>query len=106
MYQLLRGLTLLDKHGQAEQAFRVQDYAEALHLHPNYLSNVISSKTGKSVGHWIAEKTIAEARALLQHSALPIKEIAYRLGFAEPAHFSSYFKKHTQLSPGVYRKEQ
>lgn len=101
---------LLDQHyqdlrrGQAEQVFRVQDYADAQHLHPNYLSTVIKIKTGKTIGTWVAERNIAEAKALLQDSALAVQDIAYRLGFAEPAHFSTYFKKHTQLSPLRYRK--
>lgn len=101
---------LLEKHyrdvgaGKADHVFRIQEYADAQSLHPNYLSNVIKTKTGKAVGTWIAEKTIAEAKSLLQHSALSIKEIAYRLGFAESTHFSNYFKKHTDTSPVLYRK--
>jgi AraC-like DNA-binding protein len=91
--------------GIAQQVFRVQDYATAQNLHPNYLNNVIKTKTGKSVGTWIAEKTIAEAKSLLQNSSTSIKEIAYSLGFAESTHFSNYFKKHTSLSPVLYRKQ-
>lgn len=102
---------LLEKHyrdlskGAAQRVFRVQDYADAQSLHPNYLSNVIKSKTGKPIGTWIAEKTIAEAKSLLRHSPVSIKEIAFLLGFNETAHFSSYFKKHTQTSPILYRKQ-
>jgi len=101
---------LLEKHyrelgsGQAEHVFRVQEYAEALSLHPNYLSNVIKSKTGKPIGTWIAEKTIAEAKSLLQNSTISIKEISYRLGFTDSAHFSNYFKKHTSQSPAQHRR--
>ena len=59
---------------------------------------------GKAVGTWLAEKAVAEAKAQLQHTELAIKEIAYRLGFADPAHFSTYFKKHTGLTPQQYRQ--
>lgn len=92
--------------GTVSKVFRVQDYADAQNLHPNYLTNVITTKTGKSISTWIAEKTIAEAKALLQNSAISIKEIAFRLGFAESTHFSNYFKKHTNLSPVLFRKQQ
>lgn len=101
----------LDSHyrdliaGKEERVLRVQDYADRQHLHPNYLSTVIKTKTGKSISTWIAEKTIAEARSLLQHDTASIKEIAYLLGFAESAHFSNYFKKYTGQSPVAYRKE-
>lgn len=101
---------LLEQHyrdlsaGKADMAFRVQDYAQAQNLHPNYLSSVIKSKTGKPIATWIAEKTLIEARSLLQNATISIKEITYRLGFTETAHFSNFFKKHEGISPIQYRK--
>lgn len=91
--------------GSEHKVFRIQDYAAVQNLHPNYLSNVIKSKTGKSIGAWIADKTIAEAKSLLQNSSISIKEIAWQLGFPESTNFSNYFKKHTDLSPVSYRKQ-
>jgi AraC family transcriptional activator of pobA len=101
---------MLEKHyrelskGMHERANRVQDYADELCLHPNYLNNIVKSQTGKSVGCWIAEKTISEAKSLLRNSTIPLKEISYRLGFIEPQNFSTYFKKHTQSTPLIYRQ--
>jgi len=101
----------LEKHyrdmskGLIDKPFRVQEYAASQHLHANYLSSVIKTKTGKSISTWIAEKTITEAKSMLQNSDVSIKEIAYLLGFAESTHFSNYFKKHTNLSPVLYRKQ-
>ena len=100
---------MLERHyrelnsGMVSRVLQVQDYALALNIHPNYLSNVIKSKTGKPVGTWIAEKNIAEAKALLMNTQLSMKEIAFRLGFLQAAHFSNYFKKHTQYYPSAYR---
>jgi AraC-like DNA-binding protein len=91
--------------GKTDTQLRVQDYADKQFLHVNYLSSVISSKTGKSISAWIADKTIAEAKVMLQDKFLNIKEIAGRLGFLEASHFSNYFKKHTSLSPAEYRKQ-
>lgn len=92
--------------GKSDQVFRVQDYADAQHLHPNYLSTVIKSKTGRSISAWIADKTVSEAKSLLQNTTLAVKEISYRLGFSETAHFSNFFKKHTKLSPAAYRQNK
>jgi len=101
---------LLEKHyrdlhsGKVNQVYRVQDYADAQNLHPNYLSNVIKSKTERPIGSWITEKTIIEAKSLLQNSNVSVKEIAYCLGFSDAAHFANYFKKHTNTSPLTFRK--
>lgn len=91
--------------GKTDKPLRVQDYADMQSLHVNYLSSVISSKTGKPVTAWIADKTITEAKVLLRQPELSIKEIAGRLGFLETPHFSNYFRKHTSLSPAEYRKQ-
>lgn len=102
---------LLEKHyrdlaeGKASTLFQVQDYAREQSLHPNYLSNVIKSKTGKSISTWITDKTIAEAKSLLKNSSNSISQIAFQLGFAESTNFSNYFKKHTNLSPALFRKQ-
>lgn len=102
---------LLEKHyrdlssDKADRVFRVQDYAQVQNLHPNYLSSVIKTKTGKPIAVWIAEKTISEGKALLKNSSISIKEITYKLGFSEASHFSNYFKKHTGTTPAQYRKD-
>ncbi|MBB6501183.1 helix-turn-helix domain-containing protein [Pedobacter cryoconitis] len=92
--------------GQENSLYRVQDYADLQHLHPNYLSSVIKTKTGKPVSMWISEKTVAEAKSLLHNSEASIKEISFMLGFSEATHFSNYFKKYTELTPVAYRKLQ
>lgn len=89
--------------GKIDSLWKVQDYADAQHLHPNYLSSVIKSKTGKPIAVWITDKTLAEAKSLLQNSPVTIKEISYKLGFSETAHFSNFFKKHVNMSPLQYR---
>ena len=89
---------------KTDKVYRVRNYASLQGLHPNYLNNVIKTKTGRTVSSWITEKTIAEAKFLLQNSSTPIKQIASRLGFAEPTHFSNYFKRKTNTSPASYRR--
>ena len=88
---------------KCDRLFQVQDYAQAQYLHPSYFSTVIKRKTGKSVNTWIAEKRIAEAQSLLARSSESIQEIAFRLGFKDAAHFSRFFKKHTERSPKGFR---
>ena len=83
---------------------QAQYFAQKLDLHPNYLNSVIKSKTGRTVNDWISKRTLSVAKSLLLNTPYSSKEIAYKLGFSEPTHFSRFFKNHTQLSPNLFRK--
>ncbi|MEL6558549.1 MAG: helix-turn-helix transcriptional regulator [Bacteroidota bacterium] len=89
---------------QSESRLQVQEMADELHIHPNYLNLVIKSKTGRTVNDWITERILSIAKTLLNNSSQSSKEIAYKLGFSEPTHFSRFLKKHTKLSPGAFQK--
>jgi len=89
--------------GKATLQLRVKDYAAMQGVHENYLYTVIKEQTGKMVSHWIAEKTILAAQSLLEDPSFTIKEIAYRLGFAYVSYFTTFFKKHTGLTPKDFR---
>lgn len=89
---------------QNNGTLQVQYFAEKLNLHPNYLNSVIKSKTGRTVNDWISKRTLSVAKFLLVNTSYSAKEIAYKLGFSEPTHFSRFFKKHTHLSPSAFRK--
>lgn len=49
---------------------------------------------------------IDQAKYLLKHTLLPIKDIAFRVGYANALYFSNDFKKRCGLSPKHYREEQ
>ena len=88
-----------------EVKLQAQYFAEKLNLHPNYLNSVIKSKTGRTVNDWISKRMLSIAKSLLINTPLSSKEIAFKLNFSEPSHFSRFFKKQTQMSPKTYRKQ-
>lgn len=79
-------------------------YANQLHITPDHLNRTVKSKIGKTAKDYIQARIITEAKRLLYFTELSNKEIGYELGFNEPANFSAFFKKHTQLSPSNFKK--
>lgn len=81
-------------------------YAEQIHVTPDHLNRVIKSTIGKTAKEYIQSKIITEAKRLLFFSTLTNKEIGFELGFNEPANFSAFFKKCTQLSPSKFKEKE
>lgn len=86
------------------QWHKVNDYAAEIHITPKHLSQTIKNYTGKSAKELIQDRLTLEAKRLLLHTDLSIKEIAYKIGFEEPLHFSGFFKKQVQVSPTKFRE--
>ena len=82
----------------------VASYAKQLAIHPNHLNAVVKRITGKTAKQLIHEHVMNIARSLLSSPDLSIKEVAYRLLFREPTHFTAFFKKNQHQTPNEYRK--
>lgn len=81
-------------------------YANQLFITPDHLNRTFKAKVSKTAKEFIQARIITEAKRLLFFSSLTNKEIAYQLGFNEPANFSAFFKKHTKLSPSHFKKRE
>ena len=55
----------------------VKFYADQLCLTPKHLSGVVKEVSGKTVGEWIDELVILEAKALLNSSSMNIQAVSY-----------------------------
>jgi len=93
---------LVDMHFRTKR--KVADYAELLHKSPKTLSNLFAIYNQKSPQQIILERIALEAKRLINFTDKQNQEIAYELGFNDPAHFSRFFKKMTQMTPSDYRE--
>ncbi len=81
------------------------EYAGRLSVTEARLNDIcrrMAERPSKEVVH---ERLLQEARRLLRYSAVPITEICYQLGFADPAYFSRFFTKRTGVPPSQFRRE-
>ncbi len=94
---------LVDMHFREKH--KVKDYAELLFKSPKTLSNLFATYNQKSPQQIIKERIVLEAKRLLHFTDKQTQEIAYELGFEDPAYFSRYFKKMAKISPSDYREK-
>ncbi len=92
---------LVDTHYKTKR--KVSDYADLLFKSPKTLSNLFAMYNQKSPQQIILERLALEAKRLIHFTNKQNQEIAYELGFNDPAHFSRFFKKMTSFSPSQYR---
>ncbi len=83
----------------------VEDYASELCVSPKYLTVVCKKNSGKTANEWIREHILEEIRYYLKQTDMPMKQIADRLGFANPSFFGRYVKEHFGMTPLEFRKK-
>jgi AraC family transcriptional activator of pobA len=84
----------------------VPRYAAALNLTESRLNRLCQAAAGRSAFDVVQERLLLEARRKLHYIAAPVSQLAYELGFADPAYFCRFFKKRTGLSPSDFRRRR
>ena len=82
----------------------VQHFADALHVSPAYLGDMLRTLTGQSTQQHIHQALIERAKQLLLSTSLTINETAFRLGFEYPQYFTRLFKSKTGRTPAAFRQ--
>ena len=80
-------------------------YADKMCVTPKYLSKIVKETSGRSVPDWLSELLILDAKNMLRHSDMTIKEISAQLNFPSQSFFFRFFKNHTGQTPTQYREE-
>lgn len=83
----------------------VEYYADRLCITSNYLNRLISQHFGVTTKQYLNNKTVAEAKRLLEYTSLTVSEITDRLHFDSPSYFVRFFRKAAGLTPTEYRKK-
>lgn len=91
-----------------ERRFRdnqpVPEYAAALNVSESQLRNACLALTGQSPVQLVHARVLLEAKRQLHYTDNPVSEIAYALGFDDPAYFTRFFTRRVGSSPRAFRK--
>lgn len=99
--------------GQAESYIRhnldkiigCEDVAREVCMNANYLSRLFKKEKGVPLQKYINQERIEKAKYLLTATDTSISIIAQMTGYSYFSHFSTAFKKATNMSPINYRKQ-
>lgn len=98
-----RFIRLLSQNCRRERS--VEWYSSELCISPKHLSKVTKQVSGRTAGQWIATFVIVEAKTMLSHSSLSVKEIAQELNFPNQSFLGKYFKNACGMSPSEFRHD-
>lgn len=97
-------LELIEEHYLKER--EAGFYAEQLHVSLKYLNALVKKARGVTVKELIMQRVVLEAKREINYGQLSFKEIAFKLGFNDPAYFSRFFKTQTGISPERFVKDR
>ena len=86
---------------------KLSDYLSArLHKEYSLLSKLFREVQGITLERYAIMHRIEYAKELLCYNQLSTSEIAYKLGYSSPAHFSAQFKQITGMTPKMMREHR
>jgi AraC-like DNA-binding protein len=88
-----------------ENQIVLQNIADYAGYSTSRFTTLFTERTHYSPMDYYNHLKIQRACSLLQFSGLKIKEIAFRLGYCDPFHFSRAFKQKMEITPKEYRKK-
>lgn len=94
---------LVEQHWQ--EHWTVPRYAEALKVTESRLNRLCHALTDKSAFEVVQDRVLLEARRRLVYVQVPVSQLAYELGYQDPAYFCRHFKKQTGMTPSQFRKQ-
>lgn len=74
-------------------------------LAPRTFKRRFTNATGYTPIRYVQELRIEKAKRHLERSSTAVEEIAYKVGYEEPAFFRRLFKRMVGISPGAYRRK-
>ena len=79
------------------------ELAQRFFINVSYCGELFKTVTGETFTHYVRRRRLEQACDLLEHTALPLTQIAARVGYADLPYFSRVFTASYGVSPSRYR---
>lgn len=100
-YKLRTVKEFIDAH--LEDDLGLADIAAVANLSQFHFARAFRRSVGATPQQYLMERRIERAKQLLAKDELPIVEISLRTGFKNQSHFTTLFRKFTNLTPKTWR---
>ena len=87
-----------------EKNITITELAKLIYRSESQTIRIFKRSFNKTPYEYLLENKIVRAKHIIQNTNVPIKEVAYRFGFADEHYFSNIFRKKTGFAPTQYRK--
>ena len=87
-----------------ETALCVADVASYCYLSTKQLTRLFNKFEGISPGDYIIKNRVKRIEKLLANHSLSLKQISLIMNFENEYYFNAFFKRHSGMPPGEYRK--
>jgi AraC family transcriptional regulator len=100
-YKLRRVKEFIDAN--LEDDLSLSDIASVADLSQYHFARAFRTSTGLTPQQYLMQQRIERAKQLLANADLPIVEVSLRTGFKNQSHFTTLFRKFTNLTPKSWR---
>ncbi len=81
----------------------LQQIADAIYVHPNYLSTLFKREVGVNLPDYIMKTRVDESKYYIRYTNTKISDIALFYQFCNQSYFTQIFKKFVGRTPNEYR---
>jgi transcriptional regulator GlxA family with amidase domain len=99
--RIARTLALIEAH--MDEQWTIQRLAASAGLSSSRFMQLFRRIMGVSPGHYLQERRMVRARALLETTFVSVGEAMSRVGCRDPSHFARDFRRHHGFPPSACR---
>jgi len=100
-HKLRRVLGFVDEH--IGEGLLVGQLAKTVHLSPYHFARMFRKATGQPPHLFVTLRRIECAKRLLDEDRMSLGDVGATVGFQTQSHFTDVFRRHTGVTPGVFR---